>query len=67
MFSPATDMGADICERLIPLVDHLRRSIPLKLSTVFPNSLLEDIGLKADINCHDLEASDAFFDTFGKK
>ena len=63
-----TDMGQDICVRLIPLVDHLRRHIPLKLSTIFPKTFLADIGLNYDdVYCHDLNASDAFFGNFKKK
>ena len=60
-------MGKDIKERLIPLVDYLRRNIPLQLSTVFSKALLRDVGLKEDIGCHDLDMSDKFFDNFRKK
>jgi hypothetical protein len=60
-------MGQNIKDRLIPLIDHLCHHIPLKLSTVFSEKLLLDTGLGKDINCHDLNASDAFFGVLRKK
>jgi hypothetical protein len=65
--SPATDIGKNIKDRLIPLVEHLRHCIPLQLSTVFSRALLRDAGLNEDIGCHDLDASDTFFDGIRKK
>jgi hypothetical protein len=60
-------MGQDICCHIIPLIDYLRNQIPLKLSTMFALDLLSDIGLKGDIDCHDLDASDSFFDSIRQK
>jgi hypothetical protein len=49
-------------ERLIPLVNQLRHTIPLTFSTMFPNILLKEMNLTGKIECHDLQASDYFFD-----
>src|ERR1700723_3433041 len=65
--SLATDVGQDIICRLIPLIAYLRRHIPLKISTMFSNLLLTDIGLTNDVECHDFDASDIFFDSVRKK
>jgi hypothetical protein len=62
-----TDIGQDIIEHIIPLVDHLRRRIPLRFSTMFSKSLLSELNLTGDIDCHDLDASDMFFDNIKTK
>jgi hypothetical protein len=62
-----SEVGKNIKNRLIPLVDELRNSIPLTISTLFPKKLLTDIGLPSDIYCHDLRSSDKFFEQFKNK
>lgn len=62
-----TDMGQDIIGRLIPLIDYLRRRIPLTMSTMFSRSLLKDLGLTGDIDCGNLDDSDKFFDSIRRK
>lgn len=62
-----TAIGRQVCKYIIPSVDSLRRAMPLSFSTMFAPPLLQECKLSPTIACHDIESSDAFFDSMKNK
>lgn len=60
-------MGRNVVDYIIPLVNHLRKMMPLEFGSIFPSALLEQHQLSSTIQCHDLKSSDDFFDAIQKK
>ncbi|PIL37001.1 hypothetical protein GSI_00693 [Ganoderma sinense ZZ0214-1] len=53
--------GNIIRNRLLPLMGHLARQIPLSMSSLFSRHLLDALGLPRTLHCSDLHTTDKFF------
>lgn len=62
-----TDVGRDVIDRLIPLVAHLRATIPLRISTVLSMVILRECNLPMELDCRNLDHTDIFFDKLRQK
>jgi hypothetical protein len=65
--SVATHIGYYVIDRIIPLIDRIRRAVPCTFSTMFSPHLLPELEAPQNLQFHDLRESDAFFDSLIQK
>ena len=56
-------MGADVTERILPLLATVAKEIPITMSSIFCPSLLKEYDLPYDVKCADLTTMDRLFAT----
>lgn len=56
-------MGRLVIQSIIPTVDRLRLTYPLRFTTMFSQNILRTIGLPKELCCSDIEETDVFFES----
>jgi hypothetical protein len=52
---------------IVPLVNLLRTEMPMKFRTMFSSDLRDQYGIGTEVECHNIEDSDIFFNAIKQK